>query len=579
MAPRSNKWDARNKRNMAAVQRAIDELFKELSREAALIASVVSADGGKPFSFDDYPMTKQRVDRLLRDMRNGVQTVVLDGIDLGWQLGNDKNDALADEYFGVNVSELSPEQQRRYYTNNAEAQAAFKTRRENGLNLSDRVWRYSDQFKDEIEMGIDIGLGDGLSADELSRRLRSYLREPNKLFRRVRDKYGNLQLSKAAKAYHPGRGVYRSSYKNARRLAATETNIAYRTSDYERYQQLDFVVGIRIELSNNHTLNGVPFYDICDELSAPLGSNATKGRGCYPKDFKFTGWHPLCRCTTFSILKTPEEVFADNARIMAGEPLDGNSVNRVEDVPQEFKKWVEDNRDRMARAKSLPYFLRDNGKYVAPVANVQKQAKFEDLIKGLKAVGIARVPVRSLSGEATLDSIVKRVGGGDKTAGSCASLCLAFVGNRCGLSVRDFRGGQSQTTFSQRTTWDKINDAVSGVKEVGKNDFALSNKLLATMSEGKEYILITGGHAAVVRKTASGYEYLELQSAADNGYKKLNNDVLKHRFGARKRTQYTSSTFLIELDKFKEISDLRAMLGYVNTAASKQMKGKGGSAK
>lgn len=579
MAPRSNKWDARNKRNMAAVQRAIDELFKELSREAALIASVVSADGGKPFSFDDYPMTKQRVDRLLRDMRNGVQTVVLDGIDLGWQLGNDKNDALADEYFGVNVSELSPEQQRRYYTNNAEAQAAFKTRRENGLNLSDRVWRYSDQFKDEIEMGIDIGLGEGLDADELSRRLRSYLREPHKLFRRVRDKYGNLHLSKAAKAYHPGRGVYRSSYKNARRLAATETNIAYRTSDYERYQQLDFVVGIRIELSNNHTLNGVPFYDICDELSAPLGSNATKGKGCYPKDFKFTGWHPLCRCTTFSILKTPEEVFADNARIMAGEPLDGNSVNRVEDVPLEFKKWVEDNRDRMARAKSLPYFLRDNGKYVTPVANVQKQAKFEELIKGLKAVGIARVPVRSLSGEATLDSIVKRVAGGDKTAGSCASLCLAFVGNRCGLSVRDFRGGQSQTTFSLRTTWDKINDAVGGVKEVGKNDYELSNKLLATMSDGKEYILITGGHAAVVRKTAGGYEYLELQSATSNGYKKLDDDVLKHRFSARKRTQYTSSTFLIELDKFKEISDLRAMLGYVNTAASKQMKGKGGSAK
>ncbi len=324
-------------------------------------------------------MTKQRVDRLLSDMRNGVQTVVLDGIDLGWKLGNDKNDELVDDYFGVNVSQLSPEQRRAYYTNNAEAQAAFKTRRENGLNLSDRVWRYSDQFKDEIEMGIDIGLGDGLDADELSRRLRSYLREPNKLFRRVRDKYGNLQLSKAAKAYHPGRGVYRSSYKNARRLAATETNIAYRTSDYDRYQQLDFVVGIRIELSNNHTLNGVPFYDICDELSAPLGSNATKGKGCYPKDFKFTGWHPLCRCTTFSILKTPEEVFEDNARIMAGEPLDGNSINRVEDVPQEFKKWVEDNRDRMARAKSQPYFLRDNGKYVTPVANVQKQAKFGEL--------------------------------------------------------------------------------------------------------------------------------------------------------------------------------------------------------
>ena len=44
------------------------------------------------------------------------------------------------------------------------------------------------------------------------------------------------------------------------------------TADYERWQQLDFVVGIEIKLSNNHTLNGMPFTDICDKL---------KGR--YPK--------------------------------------------------------------------------------------------------------------------------------------------------------------------------------------------------------------------------------------------------------------------------------------------------------
>ena len=53
-------------------------------------------------------------------------------------------------------------------------------------------------------------------------------------------------------------------------------------------QQLDFILGIEVHLSNNHTcLNAKgepePFYDICDEL-----------QGRYPKDFKFTGWHPLC---------------------------------------------------------------------------------------------------------------------------------------------------------------------------------------------------------------------------------------------------------------------------------------------
>lgn len=95
-----------------------------------------------------------------------------------------------------------------------------------------------------------------------------------------------------------------------------------------------------------------------------------------------------------------------------------------------------------------------------------------------------------------------------------------------------------------RATWDKICDAVGGVKEVGKNDFALSNKLLGTMTEGKEYILLPGGHAAIVRKTAAGTEFLELQSATKNGFMPLNDSVLKDRFGARNRAKYISSTFL-----------------------------------
>ena len=35
----------------------------------------------------------------------------------------------------------------------------------------------------------------------------------------------SLLSVKAAQAFHPGHGVYRSSYKNALRLAATETNM------------------------------------------------------------------------------------------------------------------------------------------------------------------------------------------------------------------------------------------------------------------------------------------------------------------------------------------------------------------
>ena len=235
---------------------------------------------------------------------------------------------------------------------------AFIARKENGLSLSDRVWRYTEGFKTEMEMGLDLGIRAGKSADQISRDLRQYLQHPDMLFRRVRDEHGILHLSQRAKAFHPGQGVYRSSYLNARRLAVTETNAAYRTADHERWQNLDFVVGIEIHLSGNHTCKGRDgkqhaFTDICDELA-----------GRYPKDFKFTGWHPHCRCYATTVLKTPEEMDADTAKILDGEPVDGRSVNRVDDVPEGFTKWLEDNKKRAETHYSVPYFLKDNLQYV-----------------------------------------------------------------------------------------------------------------------------------------------------------------------------------------------------------------------
>lgn len=243
---------------------------------------------------------------------------------------------------------------------------------EQGLNLSDRVWRYATAFKREIELGLDLGIRTGESAAKMTRSLRQYLQHPDKLFRRVRYKHGNLKLSKAAAAFHPGRGVYRSSYKNARRLAATETNIAYRTSDHLRWQQMDFVVGIEIKLSNNHTLNGAPLTDICDTLA-----------GRYPKDFKFVGWHPHCRCKAITVLKTEDEMAEDTRRILNGEQQTKGSVNTVRDVPAAFKYWVEDNADRIEAGEkhgTLPYFIRDNQKKVTeilrnPVSSDDKASK------------------------------------------------------------------------------------------------------------------------------------------------------------------------------------------------------------
>ena len=353
MAKKQNKYDLRHKRNIKVYELQMDAIYREAIREAIAISGTVGEI--KPdtlFSFDDYPITRRRVESLLSGLKSRMEAVVLNGIQAEWTLANNKNSELANRVFGKNVGRLSQSQYRRYYSTNDAARQAFQQRKVGGMNLSQRVWRYTEQFKEEIELGLDVGIRSGRSADELSRDLRQYLRQPDRLFRRVRDEHGQLQLSKRAAAYHPGRGVYRSSYKNARRLAATETNIAYRTSDHIRWQQMDFVVGIEIVLSNNHTLNGKPFKDICDKLA-----------GRYPKDFKFTGWHPHCRCHAISILKTQEEIDRDTQKILNGEPVDGESVNRVRDVPQAFKDWLAENDERLQTASSVPYFMSDNPQY------------------------------------------------------------------------------------------------------------------------------------------------------------------------------------------------------------------------
>ena len=357
-------------RNIAAIERQIDEIFNTVAREAAALgASISSVNPDRLFSFDDYPQTKDRLNKLLQGLNKKLQASIVNGIRSGWTLSNNKNNELSRQVFGDNVGKLSQQAYRRYFSTNDDARKAFEERKTNGLKISDRVWNYTTGFKDEIELGLDVSIRNGMSADDMTKELRQYLKYPDKLFRRVRDEHGNLQLSKAAAAFHPGQGVYRSSYKNARRLAATETNMAYRTSDHLRWQQADYVVGIRVVLSNNHTLlgrDGKPhrFTDICDELSAPLDFTPEEMKGLYPKDFKFVGWHPHCRCHALSVLKTPEEMKEDTKRILAGEETTNESVNKVTDVPQEFKSWLTDNAERSKRVYSTPYFVTDNMKYI-----------------------------------------------------------------------------------------------------------------------------------------------------------------------------------------------------------------------
>ena len=357
-------YDKKHKENLAKRARKVQQLYDAAIKRIAQAAapSLFDADPKKEFHFEDFPALKKEMEALMQDLGSSLQANIEDGDQDSWTLSNTKNDAMVDSIIGK--KHLPKKVVQAWKHPHLEALNAFIARKEAGMNLSRRVWNLTQQFKSEMELALELGMGEGKSAAALSRDVRKYLVEPNKLFRRVRDKSGALRLSKAAAAYHPGQGVYRSSYKNALRMTATENNIAYRTADHNRWQALPFVIGIEIHISNNH-----PTEDICDLFDGKR----------FPKDFKFTGWHPWCRCYAVSVLASQEEMDAYTTAIMNGEDVSHwKFTGQVEKMPKEFNKWMKDNQARIENATSMPYFIKDNFKDGDPAKGLRWEVQKTD---------------------------------------------------------------------------------------------------------------------------------------------------------------------------------------------------------
>ncbi|MCG8580456.1 MAG: hypothetical protein MI866_11090, partial [Bacteroidales bacterium] len=255
----------------------------------------------------------------------------------GWNLSDMKNDTIFKNYIsGMGLSSAVKEG---LFVRNMDALAAFQKRKTAGIDLSQRVWNLARQNKEHIELFLQGGIATGRSAVEIARDLKQYLNNPDKRFRRVRNpKTGKLELSKPAQNYHPGQGVYRSSVQNALRLSRTETNIAYRSSDHERWRDNETILGVEVKLSAAH-----PITDICDYMA-----------GQYPKEFKFVGWHPSCICYSVPVLLSQD----DFVKHLHGD-LDA-SKQYVKTLPKNANKYIADNTSRFRGWKNEPYWLRDN---------------------------------------------------------------------------------------------------------------------------------------------------------------------------------------------------------------------------
>lgn len=289
-------------------------------------------------SSDNVWLRNQVVEKCVDRELDKLQSLLLTNLTAfnidAWKRSEMKNEDFISEYVkGMAID--SVRKQGMFATNKDALSQLRKGFDARGNNLSPMVWNLADQTKTQLEYYLQTGLSVGRSSSRISQDLRQILNEPDKRFRRVKDKEGKLVMSQPMKNYHPGQGIYRSSKMNALRLTATSTNMSYRTADYERWSKQDFILGIEIHRSAN---NRGPC-KICDAMV-----------GKYPKTFKFIGFHPFCICFATPITMEPDN-FAD---FLLNDTVPQEQV--ITDIPKIAKDFVDENKNGVQSA----FWYKDN---------------------------------------------------------------------------------------------------------------------------------------------------------------------------------------------------------------------------
>ena len=338
----------------------VEQIYDTLNLEAAKAVSRTkySPDSDKPFKWSDYPQTKKQIDDIQAQFVDDIHAAIYRGTSEEWKNSNEAQDLIANKVLRAYNAQVDKEKYKVLYQTNSDALKAFQNRKDKGLNISAKLWQQSMIYKEELEAAISCAIQKGTSAVTLSKQISKYLLDFPLLQKDYKDRYGSAE--------HIQDCEYRSI-----RLARSEINMAYRTAENERWKQMDFVVGYEIKLSSSHH-SRMPHGDICDTLA-----------GKYPKDFTWTGWHPNDLCYKVPILKTEEEFWEWDGRI----DVSTESINEVKDVPDEFKKWVLENQQKIEKARkrnTLPYFLRDNKSIIQNI-NTDNSAK--ELVNRASLVG------------------------------------------------------------------------------------------------------------------------------------------------------------------------------------------------
>lgn len=360
-----------------------------------------------------------------------------------------------------------------------------------------------------------------------------------------------------------------TSKSNAGRLVMTEQAYFSSAAQKDCFNDLDVEEYEIVATLDSHTS------DICRSLDGKVFKMSDYKPGVTAPPF-----HVYCRSTTAPHFK---ENFDAGERAARG--ADGRTYYVPDDVTySEWKKaFVDGDKSGFAEVQKN-HFSRTEKRGTIKPKEQSEAAKFIE--QACTTENVEHRAVQALPKQLTSDEIIERLAGGDMTQGSCSSLAFAYIGNKNGLDVLDFRDGGSRRVFSMNKNIMKMLElpGVEGSITKVKKEVQGTIDVLKNLELNKEYYLATGKHAAIVRKLDTGYQYLELQSKYQNGWMPFERygsmaTTLNKRFGCRKTVDksfgyvWERTVILMDVDSFKDNEEFEQLLGYINTAVDKQRKG------
>jgi SPP1 gp7 family putative phage head morphogenesis protein len=360
-----------------------------------------------------------------------------------------------------------------------------------------------------------------------------------------------------------------TSKSNAGRLVMTEQAYFSSAAQKDCFNDLDVEEYEIVATLDSHTS------DICRSLDGKVFKMSDYKPGVTAPPF-----HVYCRSTTAPHFKDNFDVGGRAAR-----GADGKTYYVPDDVTySEWKRaFVDGDKSGFAEVQKN-HFSRTEKRGTIKPKEQSEAAKFIE--QACTTENVEHRAVQALPKQLTSDEIIERLAGGDMTQGSCSSLAFAYIGNKNGLDVLDFRDGGSRRVFSMNKNIMKMLElpGVEGSITKVKKEVQGTIDVLKNLELNKEYYLATGKHAAIVRKLDTGYQYLELQSKYQNGWMPFERygsmaTTLNKRFGCRKTVDksfgyvWERTVILMDVDSFKDNEEFEQLLGYINTAVDKQRKG------